>query len=100
MIRIKTAAITFCLLGALPLAVSAQSTEFGPREGDREFSISGTGSNDRDFNSGSFGLTGDLGWYLRSNVVAGIRQSVNYADIEGERVNEDFWHGSTRGCRA
>ncbi|MEP1213987.1 MAG: hypothetical protein ABJM11_09195 [Marinobacter sp.] len=97
MIRIKTAAITFCLLGALPLAVSAQSAEFGPREGDREFSLSGTGSNDRDFNSGSFGVTGDLGWYLRNDVVAGIRQSVNFADIEGEGVTDDFWNGSTRG---
>ena len=97
MIRIKTAAITFCLLGALPLAVSAQSAEFGPREGDRELSLSGTGSNDRDFNSGTFGVTGDLGWYLQDNMVAGVRQSVNYADIEGEGVTDDFWNGSTRG---
>jgi len=97
MIRIKTAAITFCLLGALPLAASAQSVQFGPSEGDREFSLSGTGSNDRDFNSGSFGVTGDLGWYLRNDVVAGIRQSLNYADIEGQGVNDDFWNGSTRG---
>jgi hypothetical protein len=97
MIRIKTAAITFCLLGALPMAVAAQSNEFGPREGEREFSLSGTGSNDRDFNSGSFGVTGDLGWYLQSDVVAGIRQSINYADIEGQGVTDDFWNGSTRG---
>lgn len=97
MIRFKTAAITVCLLGALPLAVSAQSSQFGPDEGDREFSLSGTGSNDRDFNSGSFGVTGDLGWYLRDNVVGGVRQSVNFADIEGEGVTDDFWNGSTRG---
>ncbi|MDR5900270.1 hypothetical protein QC823_14965 [Halomonas vilamensis] len=97
MIRIKTAAITFCLLGALPMAVSAQSAEFGPREGDRELSLSGTGSNDRDFNSGTFGVTGDLGWYLQDDMVAGVRQSVNYADIEGEGVTDDFWNGSTRG---
>jgi hypothetical protein len=97
MIRIKTAAITFCLLGALPLAVSAQSAEFGPRQGDREFSLSGTGSNDRDFNSGSFGVTGDLGWYLQDHVVAGVRQSVNYASIEGADLDDDFWNGSTRG---
>lgn len=79
------------------MAVSAQSSEFGPHEGDREFSLSGTGSNDRDFNSGSFGVTGDLGWYLRDDVVAGVRQSLNYADIEGEGVSDDFWNGSTRG---
>ncbi|MFL1455375.1 hypothetical protein ACJO5Y_13130 [Marinobacter sp. GN3S48] len=97
MIRVNTAAITLCLLGALPMAASAQSSEFGPDEGDREFSISGTGSNDRDFNSGSFGVTGDLGWYLRDNTVAGVRQSITFADIEGEGVSDDFWNGSTRG---
>ena len=97
MMRVKTAAITFCLLGALPLAVSAQSVEFGPREGDRELSLSGTGSNDRNFNSGNFGVTADLGWYLQNNMVAGVRQSLNYADIEGEGVTDDFWNGSTRG---
>ncbi|AXS85392.1 hypothetical protein D0851_19390 [Marinobacter sp. Arc7-DN-1] len=79
------------------MAASAQSPEFGPNEGDREFSLSGTGSNDRDFNSGSFGVTGDLGWYLRDNMVAGARQSINYASIEGESVKDDFWNGSTRG---
>ncbi len=97
MIRVNTAAITLCLLGALPMAASAQSSEFGPDMGDREFSISGTGSNDRDFNSGSFGVTGDLGWYLRDSLVAGVRQSINYADIEGESASDDFWNGSTRG---
>ena len=97
MIRVKTAAITLCLLGALPMTAFAQSTRFGPDEGEREFSISGTGSNDQDFNSGTFGLTADLGWYLRKDMVAGVRQSVSYADIEGEDVSNDFWNGATRG---
>lgn len=97
MIRVNTAAITLCLLGALPMAASAQSLDIGPDEGDREFSISGTGSNDRDFNSGSFGVSGDLGWYLRDKLVAGVRQSINYASIEGEGIDDDFWNGSTRG---
>jgi len=34
MIRLNTAAITLCLLGALPMAVSAQSSGFGPEEGE------------------------------------------------------------------
>ncbi|WP_040481156.1 outer membrane beta-barrel protein [Vreelandella boliviensis] len=97
MIRFNTAAMAFCLFGALPMAASAQTSEYGPQEGEREFSISGTGSNDRNFNSGNFGVTGDLGWYLRDNMVAGVRQSVNYADVEGEGVTDDFWNGSTRG---
>lgn len=97
MIKLNTRVLTLCLLGALPLAASAQSSKFGPHHGDREFSISGTGSSDRNVDSGSFGVTGDLGWYLRSHLVGGIRQSVNYASIEGEGVKDDFWNGSTRG---
>lgn len=97
MIRLNMAAATLCLLGALPMVASAQTSEFGPHQGEREFSISGTGTNDQDFNSGSFGVTGDLGWYFRDKVVAGIRQSVNYASIEDENTNDDFWNGSTRG---
>ncbi|MBO6849808.1 MAG: hypothetical protein ACPHQ9_07940 [Marinobacter sp.] len=97
MIRVNTAIFTLCLIGTLPMAASAQSPTFGPEEGDREFSISGTGASDRKFDSGSFGVTGDLGWYLRRDVVGGIRQSVNYASIEGEDITDDFWNGSTRG---
>ncbi|MCC5884405.1 MAG: hypothetical protein JJU25_17455 [Halomonas sp.] len=85
------------LLSALPMAAFAQTATFGPQEGDREFSLSGTGSSDRNFDSGSFGVTGDLGWYLRDNTVAGVRQSINYASIEGESIKDDFWNGSTRG---
>lgn len=55
MIRINTAAITFCVIGALPIAVSAEELQFGPAQGDQEFSISGTGSSDQNFDSGSFG---------------------------------------------
>lgn len=86
-----------CLLAALPMAASAQSADFGPRKGDQEFSISGTGSSDRSFNSASFGATGDLGWYLQDHLVAGVRQSINYASIEGANIKDDFWNGSTRG---
>ncbi|SDU23034.1 porin family protein [Halopseudomonas salegens] len=97
MIRLNTAAITLCVLGAFPLAASAQSSNFGPEKGDREFSISGTGNSDRNMDSGSFGVTGDLGWYMQDHMVAGFRQSINYASIEGESIKDDFWNGSTRG---
>jgi len=90
-------ALTLSVLGVLPMAASAQTSGFGPAEGEREFSISGTGSSDQSFNSGTFGVTGDMGWYLRNHMVAGIRQSINYASIEGESIIDDFWNGSTRG---
>lgn len=97
MTTIKMAAIAFCLLGGLWMTASAQSNGFGPTRGDQEFSLSGTGNSDQSFDSGSFGVSGELGWYLRNQVVAGIRQSVNYASIEGESIRDDFWNGSTRG---
>lgn len=97
MTRVNATTITFCIFSALPIVASAQSPEFGPHEGNREFSISGTGSNDQDFNSGSFGVTGDLGWYLQDHMVGGVRQSINYASIEDEDTKDDFWNGSTRG---
>jgi hypothetical protein len=87
--KVNTAVITLCLLGALPMAASAQN---GPDQGDREFSLSGTGSSDQSFDSGSFGVTGDLGWYLRDNMVVGVRQSINYASIQGESIKDDFWN--------
>lgn len=95
--RINTSALTLCLLGALPMAASAQSSNFGSEQGEREFSLSGTGSSDQGFNSGTFGVTGDMGWYLQDHTVVGIRQSINYASIEGESLIDDFWNGSTRG---
>lgn len=86
---------------SLPMAIGAanprNASSFGPSVGEREFSISGTGSNDRKFDSGSFGLVADLGWYRQQNTVWGLRQSVNYASIEGESLKDDFWNGSTRG---
>ncbi|WP_037340397.1 hypothetical protein, partial [Saccharospirillum impatiens] len=97
MIKFNIAAITLCLFGALPVAAFAETTRFGPDQGEKEFSVSGTGSSDQEFNSGSFGLTGDLGWYLSDNAIAGVRQSVNYANISGESITNDFWNGSTRG---
>ena len=97
MIRVNTAAITFCLLGALPVAAFAQSSNVGPAEGDREFTLSGTGSSDQSFDSASIGMSADLGWYTSDNMVFGIRQSLNYADIEGENATDDFWNGATRG---
>ncbi len=97
----KLIALTLCLAGTLPLAVQAQqagsTANFGPSMGDREFSLSGIGSSDRKFDSTNFGVSGDMGWYLRDHLILGVRQSINYADIEGENITNDFWNGATRG---
>lgn len=69
----------------------------GPQEGDQEFTLSGTGSSNKDFDNSSFGVSVDYGWYLSGRTLAGVRQSVNFADVEGEGISDDFWNGSTRG---
>jgi hypothetical protein len=87
-------------LGLFPAAAFAQtgySSNVGPTQGDREFTLSGTGSSDRNFDSGNIGASGDFGWYRSNELLLGIRQSVNYASIEGESIKDDFWNGSTRG---
>jgi hypothetical protein len=82
------------VLTALPLAAFSQSnTEgFGPSAGDREVTIAGTGSNDKNFDHGSWGLSASYGWFTSENWAWVLRQSFNYADLPGDNV----WWGSTR----
>ncbi len=91
----KLIGLTLCAACLTPFVATAQ--QFGPVEGDREFSIAGSGSSDKNFDSGSFGVVADLGWYMTPPLVLGVRQSVNYANIEGESISDDFWNGATRG---
>lgn len=51
-------------------------SEQGEQEGDREFSLSGTGSNDRDFNSGSLG--GIYGDGVKDSAFAGLETGIKY----------------------
>lgn len=34
----------------------------GPVTGEREFTLAGTGTSDKDFDNSSFGISGDIGW--------------------------------------
>ncbi|MDZ7685414.1 MAG: hypothetical protein U5O39_10795 [Gammaproteobacteria bacterium] len=72
-------------------------TSDGASAGEREFTLSGAGSSDRSFDSGSFGISADYGWHRTDNLLLGLRQSVNYASIENTFVTDDFWNGATRG---
>lgn len=64
----------------------------GPREGNSEFTLSGTGANDRRFDDGSFGVTASYGKFLTDNVEASIRQSLNWANVG----NDNTIVGTTR----
>lgn len=95
--RAAKAGLVALTLGAFPAIAAEQVQSVGPATGDREFTLSGTGSSDRDFDSSSLGASADLGWYYSERTLIGVRQSLNYADIEGESIDDDFWNGSTRG---
>ncbi|MFP2767910.1 hypothetical protein [Oceanisphaera sp. KMM 10153] len=95
---IKKFSIALCasaiMIPAYSQAQGMHSQDFGPKVGDREFTLSGAGTSSKDFDNGTFGVSGDVGWFLSNQTVAGIRQSVNYASVEN---GDDAWNGSTRG---
>lgn len=93
-----------CLLAvALPLAALAQpaptadtATSADPylrMQGDREFSIGGSGASNKDFDSTLGGVSFSYGQYLNNTVAVVLRQSVNYSNPD---VGGTQWNGSTR----
>lgn len=82
--RVLLAAAAMALLPGLALAQSqrsGESTEFqGARAGSQEITLSGTGSNDRRFDDGSFGVTGSYGWFLTDGWEVSARQSFNWVN--------------------
>ncbi|MFE8071351.1 hypothetical protein QQM79_09835 [Marinobacteraceae bacterium S3BR75-40.1] len=75
------------------LALTPMTALAQPKAGDGLFTISGAGSSDKDFDSGSLGLSFDLGKFMSQEVAFGIRQSVNFADSG----DDSSWNGATRG---
>ena len=80
----------------IPTLSQAQGTYegIGPKEGDREFSISGSGISDKKFDNGAMGLSGEMGWYLNDQTVAGVRQGVAWGSVPN---GSDDWAGGTKG---
>lgn len=62
------------------------------KAGDLSLTVTGAGSNDKDFNNGSFGVQGGLGYFLTKEVEAGVRQGLGW----GSSGNNSSWNGSTR----
>lgn len=89
--RPVAAALAVAILPGLPALT--QDDTYGFRAGDRSFTLSGTGSSDRDYGTGSFGLSGGLSWFLTEGWEIGLRQDVNWADRNG---SDNQWNGTTR----
>lgn len=94
----KSSALISTLLLTAPLSVFAAgygSDNSGAGEantGGSEVTLAGTGTNDKHFDHGSWGLSGSYGWFLDNNWEVVLRQSFNYADLPGANA----WSGSTR----
>lgn len=89
------------LAGLSPAAVLAQDYDNSTRrnqatidEGSGEFSLSGAGTSDKDFDRNIFNLNVTVGSYLSKYNVVGIRQSVSANNNQEEE--ETDWNGSTR----
>jgi len=81
------------LAGIIVAATPSASgqTLFGPNAGDWELTLGGGGSNDRNFDSGSFSLNTSLGYYFTPAMELAIRQGVGFSDF-----GDSVWNGSTR----
>lgn len=86
-------------IAALPLGVSAQTADatagFGPKAGDREFTLGGAGASDRRFNDSFGGANLGVGYFFNDNQELSIRQSINYANSSAPGARQQ-WNGSTR----
>jgi hypothetical protein len=89
----KTLALVASALLAAPLAVFAAPGD-GPVKGDRSFTVSGSGTSDKDFDNSAYGVNGELGYFLTDKWQAGLRQSVNGVDQD---QGGNSWAGATRG---
>jgi len=64
------------------------------RQGDKEFTLNGTGGNDREFRAGSVNLGASLGYFLTDEFELSVRQTASYADAGQD--SRQVWNGSTR----
>jgi hypothetical protein len=65
----------------------------GPRAGEREFTLGGSGLSNKDLDSSSGGVGASLGFYLNDTLMLAVRQTVNYANPSG---GDSSYIGSTR----
>lgn len=56
--------------------------EYGPDEGDWELTLTGSGSNDNNFDAGGFGASGSLGYFFTENAEVYLRHTTNFSDSE------------------
>ena len=74
---------------ALPALAQAQF-----EAGNWALTLSGSGSNDQDFDGGSVGVNGSLGYFMSKEFEVGVRQALTWSDQVGGGGSS--WSGDTR----
>jgi len=87
-------AITSLVVSSPLMAQESSAPDYGPDAGDKEITLSGSGSSDNDFDSTNLGVTGSIGYYPSENWLLGVRQGVNFVDTED---NGSALNGRTLG---
>jgi hypothetical protein len=85
--KTTTAIGTLMMIAAAPIAISAHEsadhdTEFGPEQGDIEFTLGANGSNDKKFDTGQFSLATSLGVFLTEGIELGARHNMSFFDTD------------------
>ncbi len=68
--------------------------QYGPSEGQWEFTLGGGGTSDNNLNTGDFRTDAELGYYFSENWEASLRQGITYNDDN----NGTDLSGTTRGA--
>jgi hypothetical protein len=89
--------LTMFLVAAMlilsPLVAGAQQQDFMYRPGHMEFTLSGTGTHDENFDGTTLGVEVGLGYFLTHAWEVFLRQGFAFADLD----NGSDWIASTRG---
>lgn len=64
------------------------------KQGDKEFTLSGSGGNDKEFRSGSINANASLGYFVTDGFELSIRQGLTYADAG--KNSDSIVNGNTR----
>jgi len=87
--RVNTYFASLALASLIPAAI----VQAAPSAGDREITIQGTGTSDKEFDNNGFSAAGSIGWFMTDQSEWGIRQTVSVVNADQSSSN---WNGGTR----
>lgn len=89
-------------LAALPLAAKAQATgdvsaatSYGPQLGSQEFTLSGSGTSNKQLNDSLGGATASYGAFIANSTELLVRQTIDYSNPSTPGVGSR-WNGTTK----